>query len=190
MLASLSDAELSVRAKGGDLNAKTHEAMRSAKQAFASAEKLDKRQVTEAGDLVGFSLRWSGPYGASKVLELSSELVEAYYSVPESERSEAKRQVMAGIYVYREAALGLSIAYGDHTHDVLWGQSLSPLDKTLPGQKEMDGRSIGYALARASEDRQRMGLGPVVLTPRPIPEEVVKRGYAAYRELQFALERE
>jgi hypothetical protein len=110
--------------------------------------------------------------------------------LPEKDRSAAKRNMLREYFVYREIALGLSIAYGDHTHNTLWGQAQSPLDDRMPSQKDVDGRSIAYALARSSEARIRLGIGPVSLMPRPLPESVEKRGFTAFGEMPTAFERE
>jgi hypothetical protein len=186
LLAGMSDAELKSRSDAGDQNASTHIAIRSAKGAFLSRDKI---QIEAATNGLGFALNLGGPYAASKTLEFSAELLAAYSALPNKDRTESMRKALREFSVYREIAAALSIAHGDHTIDLLYSQFTAPPDLKLATASDVDARSIALSIANASLERANAGRTPLTFVPRPLPPEISRGDPGKYREFPVVFER-
>lgn len=186
LLAGMSDVDLKSRAEAGDLNASTQIAIRAAKTAFLNGNKI---QIEAAVNGLGFALNSGGPYAASKTVELSADLLAAYFALPNKDRSETMRKALREFSVYREIAAALSIAHGDHTIDLLYAQFTAPPDLKLATASDVDARTIAYSIANASLERANTGRTPLTFVPRPLPQEIPRGDPGKYREFSVVFER-
>jgi hypothetical protein len=167
-LTNASDAELDNLVKNGDLNAKSHQAIRAASKAYTTG---DYNDLIKAHETLYTTIRAGGPYQAVMFARSFMDLARKFQRLPPEEQTDEKRKVIQRFGEIQQEASFLTGLYNDELGTraarVLSNEKKSEYLGLKP-QAELSAVSAASMMADHARWREYNGLPPITILARPV----------------------
>lgn len=167
-LRAMSDADLKAMADIGNLNAKTHVVARKFTKALVEGNIIDADNIIRGFDSTAVYAAGGG-YQGMTMMQAYAKALDAYYAIPELEKTAAQRKFIEDGLTQFNDARAYAVMFDDYEAEAL-GQLIGESSGYLHQRMiDMDkGRIVISFLRSLPRYRQNeLGLPPLVIQPRP-----------------------